>query len=79
MDDGEAAKCWACVVVARYALTPSASVWPLNLNELHYVKVSRGNAMIQRIISQMSDNPYEATLAISAVCSCGSLLLAAIV
>jgi hypothetical protein len=37
-----------------------------------------GNAMINRIISQMSDNAYEATLAICAVCSCGSLLLAAI-
>jgi len=38
----------------------------------------RGNAMIQRIISHVSDNAYETTLAISAVCSCGSLLLAAI-
>jgi hypothetical protein len=39
----------------------------------------RGNAMIKRIISQMSNNAYEMTLAISAVCSCGSLLLVAIV
>jgi len=35
--------------------------------------------MIERILSKLSDNAYEATLAFCGVCCCGYLILAATV
>ena len=54
-----------------------ASVWPpTRFKPLKSQLV--GDAMIERIVSKLSDNSYEATLAVCAVCSVASLILAAI-
>jgi len=42
-------------------------------------KLRFGGAMVERIFSKLSENAYEATLAVCGVCCLGSLLLAATV